>query len=38
MIHKRAEVHILADEQASREYINQMWAKLWRFTEAAISV
>ena len=25
--HERAEVHILADEQASREYINQMWAE-----------
>ena len=24
---ERAEVHILADEQASREYINQMWAE-----------
>ena len=35
---ERAEVHILADEQASRAYINQMWQKLWRFTEAAISV
>ena len=24
---ERAEVHILADEQASREYINQLWAE-----------
>ena len=24
---ERAEVHILADEEASREYINQMWAE-----------